>query len=72
MALLLKPKAKLVGVWFDIPLSGDLEKRPFGGDKKLYLSYLEQYLETITFESCYNSIPPRMGNELFGIFKKRS
>lgn len=69
MAKLLKPNGKLVGVWFDVPLLGDMEKRPFGGDKELYLSYLNPRLETITFERCYNSIPPRMGNELFGIFK---
>ena len=71
MASLLKPKGKLVGVWFNIPLTGDMEKRPFGGNKELYLSYLEQSLETITFKKCYNSIPPRMGNELFGIFRNK-
>lgn len=71
MAKLLKPHGKLVGVWFDIPLTEDLEKRPFGGDKELYLSYLNPFFETITFEPCYNSIPPRMGSELFGVFKKR-
>jgi thiopurine S-methyltransferase len=71
MASLLKPKGKLVGVWFNIPLTGDMEKRPFGGNKDLYLSYLEQSLETITFKKCYNSIPPRMGNELFGIFRNK-
>ncbi|TMM56889.1 methyltransferase domain-containing protein [Maribacter algarum] len=71
MASLLKSNGKLVGVWFDIPLTGDMEKRPFGGDKDLYLSYLQPYFETITFERCHNSIPPRIGNELFGIFKKR-
>lgn len=70
-ASLLKPKGKLVGVWFNIPLTGDMEKRPFGGNKELYLSYLEQSLETITFKKCYNSIPPRMGNELFGIFRNK-
>ena len=71
MASLLKPNGKLVGVWFDIALTRGQEKRPFGGDKKLYLSYLDSYFETITFEPCYNSIPPRMGNELFGIFRKK-
>ena len=71
MASLLKPKGKLVGIWFNIPLTGDMEKRPFGGNKDLYLSYLEQSLETITFKKCYNSIPPRMGNELFGIFRNK-
>jgi len=72
MANLLKPVGKLVGVWFDIPLTGDMKKRPFGGNKQLYLKYLSPFLETITFERCYNSIAPRMGNELFGIFSKKS
>lgn len=71
MSNLLKPEGKLIGVWFDIPLADDLNKRPFGGSKKLYLGYLEPYLETITFERCHNSIPPRMGSELFGIFRKK-
>jgi len=71
MGKLLKPSGKLVGVWFDIPLTGDMEKRPFGGDKNLYLNYLEPYFKTKTFEQCYNSIPPRMGNEFFGIFEKK-
>lgn len=71
MASVLKPNGKLVGVWFDIPLTSDLEKRPFGGDKKLYLSYLETFFETVTYEKCYNSIPPRKESELFGIFKKK-
>ena len=70
MEKLLKPNGKLVGVWFDIPLTGDLEKRPFGGDRELYLKYLSPFFRTITFERCYNSIPPRKGNELFGIFTK--
>lgn len=71
MADVLKPHGKLVGVWFDIPLTEDMEKRPFGGDKKIYLSYLTPYFKPITFEPCYNSIPPRMGSELFGIFEKK-
>lgn len=71
MANLLKSKGKLVGLWFDIPLTGDLEKRPFGGDKELYLSYLHAHFRTKTFEKCYNSIAPRQGNELFGIFIKK-
>ncbi len=71
MAKLLKPNGKLVGVWFDIPLTDNLDKRPFGGDKELYLNYLSPYFKTNTFERCYNSIPPRHGNELFGIFDKK-
>ncbi|WP_027075652.1 methyltransferase domain-containing protein [Maribacter antarcticus] len=71
MASLLKPTGKLVGLWFDFPITYNLEKRPFGGNKALYLSYLNPYFKTVTFESCYNSIPPRQGKELFGIFTKK-
>ena len=70
MHSLLKSNGKLVGLWFDIPLTGDLEKRPFGGDKDLYLSYFSSYFKTQIFETCYNSIQPRANNELFGIFVK--
>jgi len=71
MAKLLKQNGKLVGVWFDIPLTDDMEKRPFGGNKAVYLNYLEPFFKIETFERCYNSIPARMGNELFGIFFKK-
>ena len=71
MASLLKPKGKLVGLWFDFPLTENLKKRPFGGNKELYLSYLNPYLTTTIFTRCYNSIEPRQGSELFGIFKRK-
>ncbi|KAA1246853.1 methyltransferase domain-containing protein [Aquimarina sp. RZ0] len=70
MSTILSSKGKLIGLWFDIPLKDDIEKRPFGGNKNLYLSYLQDYFEVIVFEKCYNSIPERKGNELFGILKK--
>ncbi len=68
---LLNHGGKLVGLWFDFPLTGDMEKRPFGGTKEEYLNYLNPFFEVKTFEKCYNSIPPRAGNELFGIFRKK-
>jgi methyl halide transferase len=72
MAELLTSNGKLVGVWFDIPLvEGNMDKRPFGGKKSDYESYLLTYFDVITFEKCYNSIKPRAGQELFGIFKKK-
>ncbi|PIB29194.1 SAM-dependent methyltransferase [Maribacter sp. 4U21] len=71
MANLLKSNGKLVGVWFNFPLTGDMEKRPFGGDKALYLSFFRPYLKSLTFEICHNSIPPRQGKELFGMFMKK-
>ncbi len=70
VAKLLKPAGKLVGVWFSFPLTGDMEKRPFGGSKEEYLSYFEPFFDIKIFEKAYNSIAPRAGNELFGIFIK--
>ncbi|MCH9661621.1 MAG: methyltransferase domain-containing protein [Bacteroidetes bacterium] len=69
MAKLLRPKGKLVGLWFKHPLTEE-SNRPFGGSKEEYLSYLAPYFDSVTFENCFNSIPERAGNELFGIFKK--
>lgn len=70
MYQLLKPSGRLVGLWFDHPLIAD-GNRPFGGTQEEYLGYLSHYFETRTFERCYNSIKPRSGKELFGIFVKR-
>jgi SAM-dependent methyltransferase len=70
MSRLLFPKGKLVGVWFNFPLKDDLVKRPFGGTKEEYLSYLLPHFARVVFEECYNSIEPRKGVELFGVFQK--
>jgi methyl halide transferase len=72
MEALLNPNGKLVGAWFDIPLiEGNMDKRPFGGSKEEYLEYLNPYFTIKTMEPCYNSIIPRAGQELFGIFIKK-
>ena len=71
MQKLLKPNGKLVGLWFDIPLTNDLEKRPFGGDKDLYRSYFKSNFQIKLFDKCYNSIDQRSNSEFFGIFIKR-
>lgn len=70
MAKVLSPNGKLVGLWFKhtLDINGN---RPFGGSKEEYLAHLSPYFEAVTFEDCYNSIPPRAGNELFGIFCKK-
>lgn len=68
---LLKPNGKLVGVWFKHPIHEN-SKRPFGGSKEEYLRYLLPNFKVKTFEDCHNSIPERMGNELFGIFEKKA
>ncbi len=67
---LLKTDGKLIGLWFNFPLKGDMEKRPFGGNRDLYLKYLSPYFNVKSFETCYNSIPERKGQELFGVFVK--
>ena len=70
MYKLLKPKGKLVGLWFDDPKI-DKKSRPFGGTRSEYLGYLSPYFEAKVFERSINSIGPRQGSELFGIFIKR-
>jgi methyl halide transferase len=62
MAKLLKPRGKLVGLLFDCDFDGG---PPFGGSKAEYITCFEPYFKLKIFESCYNSIPPRAGNELF-------
>lgn len=69
---LLKPQGKLVGLWFSFPLKRDAEKPPFGGSKEEYLGYFDPLFEIVNLDKAHNSIPPRAGNELFGIFKKEN
>jgi thiopurine S-methyltransferase len=71
MSELLTNESLLVGLWFKHPLIEGSTKRPFGGSKSEYLTYLAPYFRVKTFEDCYNSIPHRAGNELFGIFEKK-
>jgi len=59
---LLKPNGKLIGLLFNTDFDGG---PPYGGCKKEYLTYFEKYFSTVSMEPCYNSIPPRMGKELF-------
>jgi methyl halide transferase len=58
---------KLVGVLFNREFSGG---PPFGGDKEEYETYFSEHFNEISFASCYNSIKPRQGSELFMICKK--
>ncbi|MEM6684615.1 MAG: methyltransferase domain-containing protein [Bacteroidota bacterium] len=71
MYSLLHSGGKLAGLWFSFPLTDDISNPPFGGSKVEYLIYFEPYFEVKTFEKAHNSIAPRAGKELFGIFKKR-
>ena len=66
---LLNPGGKLVGVLFNFPLT---EKGPpFGGSKEHYNDLFHAHFDIITLEPCYNSIPPRAGNEFFIHLRKK-
>lgn len=66
---LLAENGKIAGLFFNFELT---EKGPpFGGSKEEYLKYFIPYFEVEVLENCYNSIPPRQGNELFFIFRKK-
>ncbi|MEO0899513.1 MAG: methyltransferase domain-containing protein [Bacteroidota bacterium] len=72
MANLIKPGGKLVGLWFKHPIDPTWTKRPFGGSKEEYQTYFEPYFKLRLMEDAYNSIPPRMGNELFAIMVRKA
>jgi thiopurine S-methyltransferase len=65
---ILVPGGKLVGLFFDFPLS--TEGPPFGGSEKEYRQLFEQQFNIRILERTYNSIKPRKGIELFFIFEK--
>ncbi|MEO1031553.1 MAG: methyltransferase domain-containing protein [Bacteroidota bacterium] len=67
MAQLLKSHGKLVGLFFDFPLTAD--GPPFGGDIDHYKSLFSSYFKIKTLEPCINSIKERQGKELFFIFE---
>lgn len=64
---LLKVNGKLAGLWFDRPFG---DGPPFGGSKAEYEALFGRHFQIRTLAACYNSIPPRAGSELFGIFEK--
>jgi len=69
MSDLLDTNGRLVGVLFNTPLNVD--KPPFGGDEKEYLTYFKPLFNIKVFEGCYNSINPRQGKELFINLQKK-
>ncbi len=70
MHQLLKPNGQLVGVLFNIEF--EREGPPFGGNIKSYKQLFSPLFHIKKLESCYNSIKPRQGSELFFIFQKLS
>ena len=69
MSELLCKGGKIVGVLFDFPLTE--KDPPFGGSAEAYLNYFKPYFDIKVMERCYNSIKPRMNNELFIILVKK-
>lgn len=63
MHQLLKPKGKLVGLMFKVPLNND--RPPFGGDVPEYQSLFSGYFNIDIMAEAFNSIEPRQGTELF-------
>lgn len=63
---LLSKSGKLVGLMFDKEFDNG---PPYGGNKEEYLNYFKNF-SSITMESCYNSVEPRLGDELFVIIQK--
>jgi SAM-dependent methyltransferase len=59
----LHPGGKLVGLLFNIPLNED--HPPFGGDEAEYRRLFSERFEIDSMDVAYNSIPQRLGNELF-------
>lgn len=66
---LLNDNGSLVGVLFDRDFGNPTP--PFGGNKAEYLAIFEPYFTIDKIETCYNSIPPRAGTELFISLKKK-
>ncbi len=63
MAQLLPSNGKLIGLLFSIEF--DREGPPFGGNTKEYEGYFQKYFSTVNIQKCTNSIPPRLGTEVF-------
>ncbi|HET6227957.1 MAG TPA: methyltransferase [Bacteroidia bacterium] len=68
MNKLLKPGGKLIGVLFIEPLHA--KEPPFALTKQEYINLFQPYFHIQTLETCYNSIKPRQGRELFMILQK--
>jgi len=66
---LLNSGGKLVGLLFDFPLTE--EGPPFGGSLHEYKNTFSEKFHINVLESSFNSIKPRLGRELFIIFKKK-
>lgn len=67
---LLNDNGILSGVLFTFPLTG--QGPPFGGSPEEYSGRFKPKFDILKLRPCYNSIGPRMGNEVFFEVKKRT
>ncbi len=65
---LLSSNGKLAGVLFDVRFESG---PPYGGSKEEYLKTFGPCFSSLQMEPCHNSIPPRMGRELFILLSKK-
>lgn len=65
---LLAPNGLLVGVLFQVDFGQPYP--PFGGSKVEYKNLFSEKFKIEKLETCYNSIKPRKGSELFIQFRK--
>jgi methyl halide transferase len=70
MASLLNKNGKLAGLLFNCAF--EKEGPPFGGSAEAYKVLFEPHFNIQLMETCYNSIPPRTGNELFVLCLKKN
>jgi thiopurine S-methyltransferase len=68
MADLLVPGGKLMGVLFNDKLNDD--RPPVGGNREEYLGYIPATLKIEVFDTCYNSVVPRAGREIFMLLRR--
>lgn len=66
---LLKENGKVVGLLFDKYFE---KGPPFGGSKEEYTTLFHHAFYNTKMETCYNSVAPRLGSELFFIQEKNS
>ena len=67
MADLLSKNGKLVGLLFGVQFPNN---PPFGGSQEEYIGLFSNVFTINLLEPCYNSVKPRVGNELFFNFSK--